>query len=189
MSNNKQREATLLLYAKKTHNICVIKILLLQHPYSNNYFTFTEWCMETTGSITDFDTIGKADLNEKLRHFYAEAKPKYPEKRAKHMPTEHENVYHKNTLKNVRAALNRHIKHLNRHFDIVRDIEFRTSNIILDSTMKMMVGTGLSRATKHKEIIEIDDLQLISTYLFKDINDPILLPQRVWYCLAVYFVL
>ena len=173
---------------KKTHNICVIKILLLQHPHSNNYITFTEWCMETTGSITDFDTIGKADLNEKLRHFYAEAKPKYPEKRAKHMPTEHENVYHKNTLKNVRAALNRHIKHLNRHFDIVRDIEFRTSNIILDSTMKMMVGTGLSRATKHKEIIEIDDLQLISTYLFKDINDPILLRQRVWYCLAVYLV-
>ena len=54
--------------------------------------------------------------------------------------------------------------------------------------MKMMVRTGLSRETKHKEIIEIDDLQLISTYLFKDINDPILLQQRVWYCLAVYFV-
>ena len=80
LSNNEQREATPLLYTKKTHNICVIKILLLQHPHSNNYFTFTEWCMETTGSITDFDTIGKADLNEKLRHFYAEAKPKDPEK-------------------------------------------------------------------------------------------------------------
>ena len=53
------------------------------------------------------------------------------------------------------AALNRHIKNLNRQFDKVRDIEFRTSNIILDSTLKMMVRTGLSRATKHKETIEI----------------------------------
>lgn len=144
--------------------------------------------METTGSITDLDTIGKADLNEKLHHFYGEAKPKHLEKRAKNMPNEHASVYHKNTLKNVRAALNRHIKNLNRQFHIVRDIEFRKSNIILDSTLKMMVRTGLSRATKHKEIIEIDDLQLISTYLFKDINDPILLRQRVWYCLAVHFV-
>jgi hypothetical protein len=50
-----------------------------------------------------------------------------------------------------------------------------------------MVRTGLSRATKHKETIEIDDLQLISTYLFKDINDPILLRQSMWYCLAVHF--
>lgn len=52
----------------------------------------------------------------------------------------------------------------------------------------MMVRTGRSRTTEHKEIIEIDDLQLISTYLFKDINDPILLRQRVWYCLAVHIV-
>lgn len=29
---------------------------------------------------------------------------------------------------------------------------------------------------------------MISTYLFKDINDPIILRQRVWYCLAVHFV-
>lgn len=48
--------------------------------------------METTGSITDFDTIGKAELNEKLRHFYAEAKPKDPEKRAKNMPNEQASV-------------------------------------------------------------------------------------------------
>jgi hypothetical protein len=143
--------------------------------------------METTGSITDLDTIGKADLKEKLHHFYAEAKPKDPEKRTKNMPNEHASVYHKNTLKDVRAALNRHIKNLNRQFDKVRNIEFRTSNIILDSTLKMMVRTGLSRATKHKETIEIDDLQLISTYLFKDINDPILLRQSMWYCLAVHF--
>jgi hypothetical protein len=40
-------------------------------------------------------------------------------------------------------------------FDIIRDSDFRTSNIILDSTLKMMVKTGLSQPTKHKEIIDL----------------------------------
>jgi hypothetical protein len=65
--------------------------------------------METSGSITDFNNIEKPELNEKLRHFYAEAKPKNIEKRVKSMLDEHAQVYHKNILKNVRAALNRHI--------------------------------------------------------------------------------
>jgi hypothetical protein len=49
--------------------------------------------METSGSITDFNNIEKAELNEKLRHFYAEAKPKNNEKRAKSMLDEHVQVY------------------------------------------------------------------------------------------------
>jgi hypothetical protein len=48
-----------------------------------------------------------AELNEKLRHFYAEAKPKNNEKRAKYMLDEHVQVYHKNTLKNIRAVKKR----------------------------------------------------------------------------------
>ena len=56
-------------------------------------------------------------------------------------------------------------KDLNRNFDIVHDSDFRTSNIILDSTLKMMVKTRLSRPTKHKEIIDLQDLQLINAYL------------------------
>ena len=70
--------------------------------------------METSGSITNFNNIEKAERNEKLHHFFAEAKPKTNEKRAKSMVDEHVQVYHNNTLKNIRAALNRHIKDLNR---------------------------------------------------------------------------
>ena len=36
--------------------------------------------METSGSITDFNNIEKAELSEELRHFDAEAKPKNNEK-------------------------------------------------------------------------------------------------------------
>jgi hypothetical protein len=67
------------------------------------------------------------------------------------MLDEHAQVYHENTLKNVRAALNRHVKDLNRNFDIIRDSDFRTSNIILDSALKMMVKTRLSQPTKQRD--------------------------------------
>ncbi|CAG2212786.1 KCTD1_15 [Mytilus edulis] len=136
---------------------------------------FQEWCLESSGGHTDFNTVTKVDLNNKLRHFYAEAKPKNTEKRAQSMPQEHAGVYHKNSLKNVRAALNRHLTDINREIDIVKDNEFRQSNVILDSTLKMMVATGLSRPTKHKDIIELEDLRLISTYVFSNTEDAVLL--------------
>jgi hypothetical protein len=63
------------------------------------FIFFSEWCMETSGSITDFNNIEKPELNEKLRHFYAEAKSKNIEKRAKSMLDEHAQVYHKNTCR------------------------------------------------------------------------------------------
>ncbi|CAG2253459.1 KCTD1_15 [Mytilus edulis] len=149
---------------------------------------FQEWCLESSGGHTDFNTVTKVDLNNKLRHFYAEAKPKNTEKRAQSMPQEHAGVYHKNSLKNVRAALNRHLTDINREIDIVKDNEFRQSNVILDSTLKMMVATGLSRPTKHKDIIELEDLRLISTYVFSNTEDAVLLRLKVWYCLAIHFV-
>jgi hypothetical protein len=69
--------------------------------------------METSGSITNFNNIEKAERNEKLRHFYAEAKAKNNEKRGKSMLDEHVQVYHKNTLKNIRfRGLSSRIHHL-----------------------------------------------------------------------------
>ncbi|CAC5388713.1 unnamed protein product [Mytilus coruscus] len=91
---------------------------------------FREWCLESSGRHLDFNCVTKIDLNNKLRHFYAEAKPKITEKRAQSMPHERAGLYHKNTLKNVRAALHRHLKDINRDFDIVKDNEFRPRNIL-----------------------------------------------------------
>jgi hypothetical protein len=144
--------------------------------------------METSGYITDFNNIEKAELNEQLRHFFAEAKPKNNEERATSMIDEHVQVYHKNTLKNIRTALNRHTKELNRNFDIVHVSDFRTSSIIYDSTMKMMIKTGLSQLTKHKEIIGHQDLQLINAYLNNNPKNPVLLRLRFWFNLAIHFV-
>jgi hypothetical protein len=62
---------------------------------------------------------------------------------------------------------------------VVHVSDFRTSNIIYDSTLKMMVKTGLSRPTKHKEIIDLQDLQLINAYLNKNAKNPVLLRLRL----------
>jgi hypothetical protein len=52
----------------------------------------------------------------------------------------------------------------------------------------MMVKTGLSRPTKHKEIIGLQDLQLINAYLSDNPKNLVLLRLRVWFNLAMHFV-
>jgi hypothetical protein len=41
------------------------------------------------------------------------------------MPENQAEEYHKNTLKSVRAAINRHLKDIGRTVDSVRDTEFK----------------------------------------------------------------
>ncbi|XP_052068538.1 uncharacterized protein LOC127707827 isoform X2 [Mytilus californianus] len=149
---------------------------------------FQEWSVETTGSEVDLESISKEDLNNNLKHFYAEFKPKYQEKRASRMPEKYASVYHRNTFINVRSALNRHLKDLQRNIDIVRDKEFRNSNNMLDSTLKMMTKSGLSRPTQHKDIIEMDDLKKIRDYIYQKSCTPVILRLRVWYFLSIHFV-
>ena len=44
--------------------------------------------------------------------------------------------YHKNTMRNIRSALNRHMKDIGRLVDIAKDNDFKTSNAMLNSKMK-----------------------------------------------------
>ena len=45
--------------------------------------------------------------------------------------------YHKNTLKNSRAAINRHLNDIGRSVDIVRDKEYKTANQALDGMLNL----------------------------------------------------
>ncbi|XP_078309646.1 uncharacterized protein LOC144618023 [Crassostrea virginica] len=56
------------------------------------------------------------------------------------MPQEHAAEYHKNSMKNVRAAINRHLKDIGREIDIVKDIEFKSSNTIHETHKKNHQG-------------------------------------------------
>jgi hypothetical protein len=51
--------------------------------------------------------------------------------RAKKMSDDQATEYHKNSMRNVRSALNRHMKDIGRLVDIVKDNDFKTSNAIL----------------------------------------------------------
>ena len=70
-----------------------------------------------------------------------------------------------NTVKNIRSAINRHLNDIGRSVDIVRDKEFKSANQTLDEMLKKMTKIGASRPTKHKEVINPEDLFKISSYL------------------------
>ena len=53
------------------------------------------------------------------------------------MPGQQAAEYHKNSLKNVRAALNRHLKDIGCDIDIVKDIEFKAANAMLNAKLKL----------------------------------------------------
>ena len=163
------------------------------HIYARYWFThdaahfFLEWSCESSGSETDFANVDAEELNSKLKKFYLEASPKDVGRRQKNMPEQQASEYHKNTLKNVRAAINRHLKDIGSTFDIVRDKEFRTANNCLDGKLKHNVRQGVSRPTQHKDVISHSDLGQVTQYL-NSTQSPVILRYKVWYDLCVHFV-
>ncbi|VDI38517.1 Hypothetical predicted protein [Mytilus galloprovincialis] len=103
------------------------------------------------------------------------------------MPEEHAQEYHKNSFKNVRAALNRHLKDIDRGIDIVRDSEFKAANSMLSAKLKFNLRNGLSSTTQHHPIITTPKLLKINTY-FMIKEDHVALRFRVWYLLGIHFV-
>ena len=138
---------------------------------------FLAWCQERFNEFLDFQTVPNSVLNENLRTFYAEAQPKNAENRAKKLSDDQGAEYHKNYMRNVRSALNRHMKDIGRLVDIVKDNDFKTSNAMLSSKMKYNLKKGLSRPTKHQPIIPNVELSKINEYLSKD--NPVALRFRV----------
>eukprot|EP00105_Crassostrea_gigas_P003620 XP_011416528.1 PREDICTED: uncharacterized protein LOC105320322 [Crassostrea gigas] len=139
-----------------------------------------EWSTETFGFEIDFVTIEAADLNSKLSKFYAEARPK--------ITTENnQSEYHKNTMKNIRAAINRHLSDLERDMNIVKDKEFKSANDNLDGKLKHNVKCGISNPTKHKEVITPGDLMRIREYLYS-VDNPVILRYLVCYDIANEYI-
>ena len=146
---------------------------------------FSEWCLEKSITV-DLAKIEPQELADKLSIFYAEVAPK-PTKSRNKLPIAQVNKYHKNSLKNIRAALNRYLQvELGRSFNIVTGIEFKKANDMLSGKLKMNVKQGLSRPTQHKNVISSNDMSAIYRYLMKD--NPITLRYRVWVDLSVHFV-
>ena len=123
-----------------------------------------------------------------LMKFYCEVKPQDPEKRSNTMPEQQANIYHKNSMCNIRSAINRHIQDIGRSIDIVQDPQFKAANRIFSGILKERMRDGSSRPTSHKEIINDADLKKIHEYLADAPNDPVVLRQFVWYNISIHFV-
>ena len=98
------------------------------------------------------------------------------------MPQEHAAEYHKNSMKNVRAAINRHLKDIGRQIDIVKDIEFKSSNTMLSSKLKFNLKQELSRPTQHHPTISNEDLHKINTYLSNGTSMPHYVFSSITFC-------
>ena len=143
------------------------------------------WSCETFGADTDFKNIEAEDLNRKLQKFYLAATPKEVEHRKKNMPELQASEYRKNTLKNVRAAINRHLKDIGRPFDIAKDKEFSTANKCLDGKILHNRRQGAYVPVQHKEICAADLLK-IHIYLGTKTH-PVILRYKVWFDLSFHF--
>ncbi|CAC5383685.1 unnamed protein product [Mytilus coruscus] len=135
----------------------------------------------------DFNTISEENLNKSFRKFYAEAQPKTLNKRIQSMPESMAKEYHKNSLKSVRSAINRHLKDIGRNIDIVRDKDFKLSNSMLSAKLKFNLRNRLSHPTQHHPIISNSELQKINEFLSTK-NNVVALRFKVWYALAIHFV-
>jgi hypothetical protein len=147
----------------------------------------SDWCRENEGGEVNFAEITALDLAEKLRVFYTETEPRQTAKRLEKLPPKLAAEYHRSSLKNIRAAINRHLHDINRDINVVRDTEFKAANKMLDGKVKYNVKEGLSRPVQHKAIIGKKDLIKIDTYLNSSVQNPVILRYRVWYNLAVHF--
>ena len=146
--------------------------MILFHYFCN----FPDWHTDMYGFPLDTTTANIEELSEKLRKFYGGAKSKGGD------------VYHKNTLKNIRGAINRHMQDLGREIDVIRGIEFRSANRVLDGMMKQMAKDELYRPKQHKPMLYTEDIVKISTYFQDAKYSPIKLRQCVWYNLSFHFV-
>lgn len=148
---------------------------------------FQEWNLETYGNEIDLASVDPLTLANSLGRFYCEARPQ-PKKSKENESQNEEPLYHKNSLINIRAAINRHLADLKREIDIVHDKEFKTPNGILDGLFKERTRLGLSKPTQHKAIIDETDLLKIYTYLQGAKSSSTILRHAVWYFLAIHFV-
>ena len=141
--------------------------------------------MKTLEHLIHFQKVEVSEIARHLARFYVEARPKTKPKTVAE-PME----YHRNSMINIRAAINRYIHNQNRSpsIDIVKDKDFKTANGVLDGLFKEQMRSGTARPTVHKQIIEREDLDKIAAYFKGSLLSPIILRHCVWFQLCLHFV-
>ncbi len=136
--------------------------------------------LSENGIDTNFELLGKSDLNEHLRNFYACIK-----KKGKGANTDG-GLYKINAFTNLKYGLARFIKS-SMGYDIVDDVAFESSGQVYKAMLKKLAREGYG-GTNHMVSISEEDLALLfsGTHHAFDVNTPVGLQQKVWFDIVFY---
>ena len=136
---------------------------------------FSDWLRESNIEVS-YATVQPTELAEKVKTFYAEVRNKKKEK------------YNHNTMKSLRAGINRHIQSppFNRSIDIVKDKEFKSANQVLEGYIKASKQDGKD-TTKHKEAMSDSDWKKLQNSPSLSTTNPTTLQNKVIIDLLVHF--
>ncbi|XP_008300129.1 zinc finger MYM-type protein 4-like [Stegastes partitus] len=125
--------------------------------------------LKEKGRNTDLD-LSATELNSILREFYASVQSQ----EGKH--------YSVASLMSMRAALNRFF----RHFNIIADSDFQTSNAVLKSVIKRYRKSENDKSSHHPKISE-SDIQIITASNALSCDTPAGLVRKVWWDIQLCF--
>jgi biotin carboxyl carrier protein len=132
------------------------------------------WAIENSLK-SDFENCSPEELNDILMKFWAEVRKSNGD------------YYGRNSLFNLRAMINKHLKGkpYSVAFDIVTDERFRTSNERLEKQLKLLKGIG--RTITHKQPISIADLRRMYDSGVLGTSNPLSLLRKVWFEITLHF--
>jgi len=81
----------------------------------------SDWNMEKTGHFLNMLDVPVQTLANLLKTFYCEARPKNRETK-----NDKVDLYHKNALISIRAAIYTHLTDIHRDIDIVKNLKYQT---------------------------------------------------------------
>merc|ERR1712157_149894 len=123
----------------------------------------------------DFETLNCIELDDLLTKFWNNVRKSNGD------------YYGRNSLFNLRAMINKHLKAkpYNVNYDIVTDERFRKSNDCLEKQLKILKGIG--KTICHKQPITIEDLRRMYDSQILSRKSPIALLRKVWFEITLHF--
>ena len=124
------------------------------------------WAIENN-EPSEFEVLPPDELNTVLAKFWSEVRKSNGD------------YYGRNSLFNLRAMINKHLKGkpYSVNFDIVTDERFRSSNERLEKQLKLLKGIG--RTITHKQPISIADLRRMYDSGVLGTSNPLSLLRKV----------
>lgn len=132
------------------------------------------WAIENNEK-SDFEGLAPDELNTILAKFWSEVRKSNGD------------YYGRNSLFNLRAMINKHLKGKPYcvPYDIVTDERFRSSNERLEKQLKLLKGIG--RTITHKQPISIADLRRMYDSGVLGTSNPLSLLRKVWFEITLHF--